>query len=183
MRGRGAAHRAIRENPVGLTFLRLVTAALLMTVPNGALAGDSASRPVAVVELFTSQGCNSCPPADEILADLGRSHEVITLAYHVDYWDYLGWKDTLANGGNTDRQHDYARSFGNRSVYTPQAIVNGRRQLNGAKRGKLETTIRQLAGTAQGLTVDVDADYRGDMLVIETGGAGGRSGPARRRRC
>lgn len=156
-----------------------------MAVPYGAVAEETVERaetgrPVAVVELFTSQGCTSCPPADEILADLGRNHDVITLAYHVDYWDYLGWKDTLANAGNTDRQHEYARSFGNRSVYTPQAVVNGRRQLNGAKRAKLEAAIGQMAGTDQGMTVDVEASYEGDMLVIQTGDADGPAKGSRR---
>jgi hypothetical protein len=168
----------IREKPVGLTFLRLATAALLTIVPYGVIAEDNVKRPVAVVELFTSQGCNSCPPADEVLADLGRDHDVVTLAYHVDYWDYLGWQDTLANADNTARQHEYARAFGNRSVYTPQAVVNGRRQLNGAKRGKVEGAIAQMAGTAEGMTVDVEASYKGDMLVIETGAAPAPAGGA-----
>lgn len=149
--------------------MRLVTAALLMTFSYGAMAEEDVKRPVAVVELFTSQGCTSCPPADEILADIGRSHDVVTLAYHVDYWDYLGWKDTLASAENTARQHEYARTFGNRSVYTPQAIVNGRKQLNGAKRYKVQGAIDHMAGTREGMTVDVDASYKGDMLVIETG--------------
>ena len=154
---------------MSLTLLRLATAALFLIAPYGASAEDNVKRPVAVVELFTSQGCNACPPADQLLADLDRTHDVVTLAYHVDYWDYLGWKDTLANADNTARQHEYARAFGNRSVYTPQAVVNGRRQMNGAKRHKIEGAIGQMAGTPQGITVDVDASYKGDMLVIETG--------------
>ena len=83
------------------------------------LAGD-VEQPVGVVELFTSQGCSSCPPADEVLADLARSGEVVALGYHVDYWDYLGWKDTLGRPENTARQYDYGKSFGSRSYIRPR---------------------------------------------------------------
>ena len=88
------------------------------------MAGE-AKKPAGVVELFTSQGCSSCPPADAILEDLVKKGEVVALAYHVDYWDYLGWQDTLATPDNTARQYDYAKAFGVRSVYTPQAVING----------------------------------------------------------
>ena len=154
---------------MGLNILRLATAALLMALPHGAMAGQDAERPAAVVELFTSQGCNSCPPADENLADLAHSRDVVTLAYHVDYWDYLGWRDTLASPDNTARQQEYNRALGNRSVYTPQAIVNGRRHVNGAKRYKVDRAIDEMAGTDKGLIVDVEASYEGKTLVIDTG--------------
>ena len=90
-------------------------------------AGDCGElkKPAGVVELFTSQGCSSCPPADAILEDLAKKGDVVALAYHVDYWDYLGWQDTLASPDNTARQYEYAKAFGVRSVYTPQAVING----------------------------------------------------------
>ena len=157
---------------MGVTFLRLATAALLLATSYGAIAGENVKRPKAVVELFTSQGCNSCPPADALLSDLARSGEVVALAYHVDYWDYLGWRDTMASAENTARQQDYNRAFGNRSVYTPQAVVNGRQQMNGAKRGKVGAAIDRMAGTAEGMSVDVEISYSGDSVVIETGEAG-----------
>ncbi|AUH33928.1 DUF1223 domain-containing protein [Paracoccus tegillarcae] len=78
-----------------------------------------------VVELFTSQGCNSCPPADAMLADLAQDPDVLPLSFHVDYWDYLGWKDAFASPEFTRRQQGYARSVGERAVYTPQIIVGG----------------------------------------------------------
>jgi len=81
-------------------------------------------RPV-VVEMFTSQGCSSCPPADAMLAMLGEQPDVLPLSYHVDYWDYLGWADSFAKPEFTDRQEAYARAVGERSVYTPQIIVGG----------------------------------------------------------
>lgn len=84
----------------------------------------SATQPV-VVELFTSQGCSSCPPADAMLSRLAQQPDVLPLSYHVDYWDYLGWADSFAKPEFTDRQEAYARAAGERSVYTPQMIVGG----------------------------------------------------------
>ncbi|MCX7303033.1 MAG: DUF1223 domain-containing protein [Hyphomicrobiales bacterium] len=106
-------------------------AAVVSAVP--CFAGDIL-KPKGVVELFTSQGCNSCPPADKVLAELAEKGEVVALGYHVDYWDYLGWKDTLATPENTERQHLYGKAFQERSVYTPQAVINGRLHVNGARR-------------------------------------------------
>ena len=166
--GRGP-DREIRKQPLGVNLLRLATAVLLLALPYGALAQENVKRPKAVVELFTSQGCNSCPPADETLSRLALTGDVVALAYHVDYWDYLGWRDTLASADNTARQQEYNRAFGNRSVYTPQAVVNGRQQMNGAKRGKVEAAIERMAGTAEGMVVDVKVSYSGDSVIIETG--------------
>lgn len=154
-----------------LTFLRLVTAGLILATATGAVAGENVKRPKAVVELFTSQGCSFCPPADALLADLAQSGDVVALAYHVDYWDYLGWRDTMASPENTARQQQYSSAFGSRSVYTPQAVVNGRLQMNGAKRGKVEGAIRRMAGTPEGMSVDVGVSYEGGAMVIETGDA------------
>ena len=141
-------------------------------------AGETPSRPIGVVELFTSQGCSSCPPADVLLSNLARQGDIVALSYHVDYWDYLGWRDTLASPDNTARQQEYSRSFKNRSVYTPQAIVNGREQMNGAKRYKVAGAIRRMAGSSKGMSVDVNVTYEGDTVVIETGEAKGRANDA-----
>ncbi|MHA6323520.1 DUF1223 domain-containing protein [Roseivivax sp. CAU 1753] len=78
-----------------------------------------------VVELFTSQGCSSCPPADALLAELSARDDVIPLALHVDYWDYIGWKDSFAKPAFTARQKGYAQASGRRSIYTPQMIIDG----------------------------------------------------------
>lgn len=89
-----------------------------------ALPGQAGDRPV-VVELFTSQGCSSCPPADAFLHKLDGREDVIALALHVDYWDYIGWKDSFADPAHTDRQRAYAKSDGRRMIYTPQMVING----------------------------------------------------------
>lgn len=156
-----------------MNFFTPAVAALFLVMPFAVSAGEAASRPKAVVELFTSQGCNSCPPADEYLAELAARGDVVALAYHVDYWDYLGWRDTLASADNTRRQQEYNRIFGNRSVYTPQAVINGRQQVNGAKRYKVDDAMSRMDGTVEGMVVDVQLSYSGDSLVIETGAADG----------
>lgn len=89
---------------------------------------------VTVVELFTSQGCSSCPPADAFLGELANRDDVIALSQHVNYWDYLGWKDPYANAPSTDRQRAYALSLGLRYVYTPQLVLNGSKDFVGTNR-------------------------------------------------
>src|ERR1700746_2594201 len=97
--------------------------------------------PRAVVELFTSQGCSSCPPADKIIGELAKDPDVIALSMPIDYWDYLGWKDTLADARFSARQQGSSRMRGDRDVYTPQAIVNGSAQAIGSDRASIERAI------------------------------------------
>src|SRR5919201_326871 len=94
--------------------------------------------PKAVVELFTSQGCSSCPPADKLLGDLAKDPSVIALSMPIDYWDYLGWKDTLADSRFSARQRAYSRTRGDREVSTPQAVVNGEVHVIGSDRSSIE---------------------------------------------
>ncbi len=95
-----------------------------------ALAQD---RSLVVVELFTSQGCSSCPPADKLLTRLAKRDDVLALALHVDYWDYIGWADSFARAEHTDRQKAYSNAAGLRSVYTPQMIISGVKYVIGFK--------------------------------------------------
>jgi hypothetical protein len=151
---------------MGMNSRALIAAAMMGASVSVGLAGD---RPQGVVELFTSQGCNSCPPADDNLAALSKRGDVITLGYHVNYWDYLGWRDTLATPENTARQNEYKRSFQSRSVYTPQAVVNGRVHVNGAQRQQLEGALSSLDMNGDGMDVAVNVERRGDTVVITAG--------------
>lgn len=95
----------------------------------------------AVIELFTSQGCSSCPAADELLQKYAADPSVIALSMPVDYWDYLGWKDTFASPRNTERQRAYAKARGDGAIYTPQVVVNGTIHANGAQKADIDTAI------------------------------------------
>ncbi len=129
-----------------------------------------------VVELFTSQGCSSCPPADRILAELSREDGVLALAWHVDYWDYIGWKDTLALPESTARQRAYALQFNATSVYTPQAVVNGAAGFIGSHEAELRSALSatplaltglEITRSPRSITVGLPAIAApaGDMLV------------------
>ncbi|TGQ74693.1 MAG: DUF1223 domain-containing protein [Mesorhizobium sp.] len=166
--------------------LRLAAFALAFPVFAGAgHAGGSekaqtekvpADKPLGVVELFTSQGCSSCPPADAFFAELATKEDLVALSYHVDYWDYLGWQDTLSRKENTERQNDYMRAFGSRSVYTPQAVINGRAHVNGANRAEVDGALARMARSGEGMRVAVKVSRTSDRVIIDTGDAG--SGPS-----
>ena len=99
-------------------------------------------RPVVVAELFTSQGCSSCPPAEAFLNDLDDRPDVIALEFHVDYWDYIGWEDPFAKKSYTDRQKQYMRALHSRYVYTPQMVIDGGKHVVGSDQMKVELAIR-----------------------------------------
>ncbi len=117
---------------------KILFGAALLLAPLSA----QAESPV-VVELFTSQGCPSCPPADLLLAELATHDYVIALALHVDYWDYLGWKDLFAKPEFSDRQRQYAREWEQRSVYTPQIVVQGLNYMVGSRADEIQRQIMQ----------------------------------------
>ena len=118
-----------------------VAAASVFGGVGAARAADASSDDLVVVELFTSQGCNSCPPADALLAKLAQQDNVLALSLPVDYWDYLGWTDTLAKPAHTQRQSDYRMSFGLRQIYTPQMVIQGRREGVGSRTRDIEAKI------------------------------------------
>lgn len=120
--------------------------ALLLILVFSASGADAAdrNRPV-VVELFTSQACNSCPPADAFLGELARRPDVLALSFHIDYWDYIGWKDPFAERAYAERQRSYADALHQRFIYTPQIVVNGMAQGVGSDR----TTINALVEAAR----------------------------------
>jgi hypothetical protein len=119
-----------------------------------------------VIELFTSQGCSSCPAADKLLAEYARRDGVLALSYNVDYWDYLGWKDTLANRDFSQRQRDYSTARGDSDVYTPQAVIDGRSDVAGSVRNEIEGAI---AASGTGLSVSISMKQRGDAVTVNVG--------------
>jgi hypothetical protein len=116
---------------------------------------DAPSKPRAVIELFTSQGCSSCPPADKLLTEISKDPGIIALTMPVDYWDYLGWKDTLAQPAFTHRQKTYAAMRSDRQVYTPQAVVNGMAHAVGSQKSAIDKAIQTTRDHATTLTVDL----------------------------
>ena len=120
----------------------------------GANAKTTASPPPVVVELFTSEGCSSCPPADALLIKLSEKQgpekeQIIALEEHVDYWDQLGWRDPFSSAEWTGRQENYAQRFGHGSVYTPQMVVDGRTEFVGSREWEARKEIEEMAGEAK----------------------------------
>lgn len=159
-----------------LRVLHIAAALLLAPVLIAPARGDdkapaAASKPLAVVELFTSQGCSSCPPADKLLEKFAGRDDVIALTFNVDYWDYLGWKDTLANPAYGARQRDYAKARGDGQVYTPQAVVNGLLHVVGSQEASLERAIGLSKSKLEGQHVPIGVTVEGDALIINVGAA------------
>ena len=132
---------------------------------------EAAAQGPAVVELFTSQGCSSCPAADALLGKLTERPGVLTLSFSVDYWDYLGWRDTLRSAANSNRQRDYAQARGDGRVYTPQAVVDGLLHVNGADERLILDAIDAANVRLKAIKVPVKARGEGDTLVIDIGPA------------
>lgn len=150
--------------PVTRMTLRLCALAAILALAS--LPARAGEHPV-VVELFTSQGCSSCPPADAYLRELAGRNGVIALSFNVDYWDYLGWKDTLASPAHTGRQRAYARRLGLSGVYTPQMVVNGVAEGVGSKRQEIEPAIA--AAKAKPFPVEVSFTDKGSELTLDVG--------------
>ena len=156
------------------TVCRIMLACGLGLLAMPAVAQD-AGKPAGVVELFTSQGCSSCPPADAALKTLIDDGKVVALSYHVDYWNYLGWADTLASKDNTARQYAYARMFGRSGVYTPQAVLNGRDHINGADLDGINNRLSSMDAAGKGLAVPVSASVNKDEMTIKIGAGTGKA--------
>jgi hypothetical protein len=161
-----------------------VAIAIALSVPRPSINANNVPTPV-VIELFTSEGCSSCPPADRLLSDLQQQHtrdnaELILLGEHVDYWNNLGWKDRFSSGDFTDRQREYATSLGLPSAYTPQMVVDGHIDVLGNDQHSLEGAIGRAASTPKParvalkwsapnlLNVSVDNAAKGRILLAIT---------------
>lgn len=114
---------------------------------------SAADKQLTVVELFTSQGCNSCPPADRLMGELVQREDVLGLSFHVDYWDYIGWKDTFSLPESSIRQRNYVGRAGGRYAYTPQIVIAGKDQVVGSRRSAVEGAIAK-SGTATPVTIE-----------------------------
>jgi hypothetical protein len=132
--------------------------------------------PRAVIELFTSQGCSSCPPADKIIGELAKDPSVIAMSMPIDYWDYLGWKDTLADSRFTARQKAYSKMRGDREVYTPQAVINGAAHVIGSERDSIEDAIDATRKESAVMSIPVTMTQSGKQLTVSVAAAS--KGPA-----
>lgn len=129
------------------------------------LGEEMRNSPLAVVELFTSQGCSSCPPADRILGDLDGDENIIALAYHVNYWDYIGWPDTFGSESNSNFQRDYAAARNKPRIYTPQLMINGYEDVVGSRRGDVNAAISRAS-----LAIPVTLATHAEMLEVTIAG-------------
>jgi len=130
-----------------------------------------AERPT-LLELFTSEGCSSCPPADELLAELAGRRDVLALSFHVDYWDRLGWKDPFSSPDATRRQHVYADLLGLATVYTPQTVVDGRWQAVGSDRSEVEQALGSSRHNRDDVSIALAVDHGRAQITLGQGGGG-----------
>ncbi len=127
--------------------------------------------PVTVLELFTSQGCSSCPPADALLGKMAKEQGILALTLPVTYWDYLGWKDTLAAETFSKRQRSYAEARGDHEIYTPQLIVNGLAHVVGSRPEAIASAIEKTGKLVKGSRVPIEVEDEGTDVVIRVGAA------------
>ena len=135
------------------------------------VAAAQAGETRAVLELFTSQGCSSCPPADRLVGQFANDPSVVALSVPIDYWDYLGWRDTLGSPANSERQRNYAKARGDGRVYTPQMVVDGVTPVNGSDEGALKAAVAAAEKRLANVKVPVTMHGIGDTLVIDVGAA------------
>lgn len=163
------------KNAISLT--RRQTLALVGASVFAPRAAFAAPRAPVLVELFTSQGCSSCPPADEYASELVKDPNTVVVSFNVDYWDYLGWRDTLAKPEYSKRQYDYAKVLDEGSVYTPQMVVNGATHAVGSSRRDVAKQISasreiqaaaslKVSLTAEKISVEIkQAEFKGDATL------------------
>jgi hypothetical protein len=154
-------------------FFWAMIAASLLGVPATMADSPATGAARAVVELFTSQGCSSCPPADAVAGRLRTVPGLLVLSFHVNYWDGLGWRDPFGSQASTDRQNAYARSLGEHSVFTPQVIVNGSVSLIGSQEGAIKRTVEAMDKDAFPVHADLTKQPDGGFALSLQGSATG----------
>ena len=150
-------------------LILLATFGIAASLPTNKSA-KPAIQPIVVLELFTSQGCSSCPPADKALQDITQQaarlgQTVYGLSFHVDYWDRMGWKDPFSAKQYTDRQRQYDRAL-NSQTYTPQLVINGRQDVIGGQRGRIEQAIQTIQKQPASAFVGVDGSLTRDAKQV-----------------
>jgi len=153
--------------------LRNLSALALFAVMTVSASSPALAGGKSVIELFTSQGCNSCPPADKLLGTFTREPNLIPLTLAVDYWDYLGWKDTLALHSHTKRQQNYAKVRGDMNVYTPQAVVNGVKYVVGSDAREISAALRNHPSNEAEVPLVVKRD--GENVSVDIGAGQGKA--------
>jgi len=149
-----------------MTLRHLARVVICASLVLAAVTVSAKAGPRAVVELFTSQGCSSCPAADQVMGELAKDPSLIALSLAVDYWDYLGWKDTLALSGHSSRQRAYSKARGDREVYTPQVVVNGLVHALGSDKTAIERAIAVTRAEATPLSVPTTVSLSDDKVTV-----------------
>jgi hypothetical protein len=155
---------------------RAVLPGLVAAVAFFAIGAQAGAEPRAVIELFTSQGCSSCPPADRLLGELARDPSLIAMSLPIDYWDYIGWKDTLAKPRHTARQRFYARTRGDGDVFTPQVVVNGVTHAVGNDKAAIEQAIAESRREGASLSLPVNVAVADGKLNVTIPAAADKTG-------
>ena len=149
---------------------RSFTVAALLAVAFAAISSSAQAQPrPTVLELFTSEGCSSCPPAETLVTELAQRHDVLALSFHVDYWDGLGWRDPYSLASATERQRRYARTLRLSSIYTPQAVIEGSHDIVGSDRGAV---MKALAAAQAGVGVSVTVEQGQLRITVAKGSSG-----------
>lgn len=163
--------RALSTRPLSRRMLQGVFCLAIVALPVQVLGGERVKSQIThVLELFTSQGCSSCPPADKLLTEFADQPHVLALSYHVDYWDYIGWRDTFGSDHNSERQRAYAKAFANKMIYTPQLVINGLHDIVGSHGRKIERLMKKSRLPAAASPVKVTIRRVGDSIHISAGG-------------
>ncbi|WP_233720167.1 DUF1223 domain-containing protein [Jiella avicenniae] len=163
--------RALETRPIVRRLVQGALCVAIVALPVRVLCAERIKSQIThVLELFTSQGCSSCPPADRLLAKFAEQPHVLALSYHVDYWDYIGWRDTFGSGHNSERQRAYAKAFANKMIYTPQLVINGLHDIVGSHGGKIERLMKKSRLPAAASPVEVTIRRIGDSIHITAGG-------------
>ena len=141
----------------------------LVVATNLAIAQQDTRTAPTLLELYTSQGCSSCPPADKLIKSYAKRRDIVALSFNVDYWDYLGWKDTLAKRAYSNRQRTYAMKRGDGEVYTPQVVVNGRTHAVGSMPKRIDRAIAVAKAEQGKQNIPLSVTHKNGKLIVSVG--------------